>query len=147
MIQDKEIRSRVLHEVDAERERQQKIWGNDFDDLNTANDWVAYICRYIGEGAYNGREKKFTVARFRDFLVRAAAICCAAVETIDRNGGKLIHRHYDHTDNPDEFNEYQIVCRLRDYVEYVADKIVKKEIPLDYSAWQTLQKGNKDESN
>lgn len=92
---DDDIRSNILDQIDAERLRQQELWGNDFDDLNTANDWIAYICRYAAEGGYSGREKKYTVSRFRSFLVRCAAICCAAIETIDRNGGKLIHRHYD----------------------------------------------------
>ena len=95
MDRDQEIRCKVLAEVDYERQRQQELWGNDFDDLNTTNDWVAYICRYAAEGGYAGRKGEYTVARFRSFLVRAAALCCAAIETIDRNGGKLIHRHYD----------------------------------------------------
>ena len=92
---DDRIRDLVLTDILKERERQQELWGNDFDDLNTANDWVAYICRYVSEGAYNGREKNYTVERFREHLIKAMAICCAAIETIDRNDGKLIHRHYD----------------------------------------------------
>ena len=95
MTKDQTIRCNVLGEIDHERERQQELWGNTFDDLNTVNDWIAYICRYAAEGGYQGREKKYTAIRFRSFLVRAAAICVAAVETIDRNGGKLNPRHYD----------------------------------------------------
>lgn len=38
--------------------------------------------------------------------------------------------------------EYQIICRVRDYVEYADGKIAVDEIPLDYSAWQQVNAPN-----
>lgn len=80
--------------ISAERDRQDGLWGNDFDDKNTPNDWVAYICNYVTTGAYDGRKKEYTPEKFREHLIKAATICVAAIETINRNG-KCADRHYD----------------------------------------------------
>lgn len=86
--------SKIVDNVENEVIRQLKLWGTDFDDKNTANDWVAYITRYVAEGAYDGRGGNYTPERFRKHLIKAAAICVSAIETIDRNG-ELTARHYD----------------------------------------------------
>lgn len=78
----------------AERARQQKLWGNEFDDKNTANDWAAYISNYVNAGAYLGRQDKYSPERFREHLVKAATLCIAAIEAIDRNGN-CAPRHYE----------------------------------------------------
>ncbi len=87
-------RSIILKEIDLERERQEGLWGSEFDDLNTPNDWVAYIVRYVAEGAYDGRPMVYTPEDFREHLVKAATITVAAIETLDRKGN-LAPRHYD----------------------------------------------------
>lgn len=84
----------LITEIAEERARQVKLWGNDFDDKNTANDWVAYILNYVAVGAYCGRQDKYSPERFREHLLKAATLCVAAVEAIDRNGG-CAPRHYE----------------------------------------------------
>lgn len=90
----REIREQIIDAIMVERLRQQELWGNDFDDLNTPNDWVAYIVNYVATGAYDGRDKKYSPVKFREHLVKAATICVAAIETIDRNRD-CAPRHYD----------------------------------------------------
>lgn len=92
------IRADILEAISKERKRQDRLWGSEFDDKNTPNDWVAYITNYVAAGAYDGRHEKFTVEGFRANLLKAATVCVAAVETIDRNNGKLAKRHYDRED-------------------------------------------------
>ena len=84
----------LITEIAEERVRQVKLWGNDFDNKNTANDWAAYICNYVTSGAYAGREAKYTPEGFRTCLLKAATLCVAAVEAIDRNGD-CAPRHYE----------------------------------------------------
>lgn len=90
--------SNVLSEIELERSRQVELWGDKFDNKNTANDWVAYICNYVASGAYDGRQEKYSPERFRKHLVKAATLCVAAIETIDRLGD-CSPRHYEHLDN------------------------------------------------
>lgn len=84
----------VLDEVFSERMRQMRLWGNDFDDKNTANDWASYIMNYVAKGAYAGRQETYTPAKFRECLKKAATLCIAAMEAIDRNGD-CAPRHYE----------------------------------------------------
>jgi hypothetical protein len=81
-------------EIISEVDRQMRLWGTSFDDKNTANDWVAYICNYVASGAYSGRQAKYTPTRFREHLVKAAALCVSAILAIDRNGD-CAPRHYE----------------------------------------------------
>ena len=84
-------RDEFLCHIREERDKQDQQWGHDFDDLNTVNDWVVYITRYAGMAATKERT-------FHQAMIKAAAICCAAVETYERRGGSLAPRHYDHGD-------------------------------------------------
>ena len=84
----------LITEIAEERARQVKLWGNDFDDKNTANDWVAYVCNYVAAGAYVGRQEKYTPKRFREHLAKAAGLCISAMLAIDRNGD-CTPRHYE----------------------------------------------------
>jgi hypothetical protein len=83
-------RQEILSRIGAERERQNKMWGNAFDAKNTVNDWVAYITRYVSEGAYDGSTQKFSEEKFREHLLKAATLCVAALEQ-----GSYSPRHYD----------------------------------------------------
>lgn len=67
--------------VQEEVARQLELWGVDFDDKNTANDWVAYICRYVSKAGVND-----TPEQFKTNLIKAAALCVSAMNAIDRNG-------------------------------------------------------------
>ena len=78
--------SKILCEIFDERQRQLQLWGNKADDLNTRNDWAAYICRYVSDGAYNGKDSLYSTQQFRANLIKAATLCVAAVESIDRLG-------------------------------------------------------------
>ena len=73
--------------VEEERNRQQTLWRNDFDNLNTVNDWATFITRYANYATTGERS-------FHDAMVKVAAIALAAVETYDRNGG-LAPCHYE----------------------------------------------------
>lgn len=84
----------TVDEIFSERFRQVQLWGNKFDDKNTANDWCAYICNYVASGAYDGRQEKYDPMRFREHLKKAACLCIAAIESIDRNGD-CAPRHYE----------------------------------------------------
>ena len=72
---------KVLREIRAERDRQKKLHGSD--EMNSLNDWVAYITAYAGRASdciRNFREKQSS----RDSLIKVAALAVAAVEAIDR---------------------------------------------------------------
>lgn len=86
--------ARALDDILLERERQDELWGSVFDSLNTPNDFVAFITRYVAEGAYDGRNQQYSPERFRIHLVKAAALCVAAMQCIDENG-VLAPRHYE----------------------------------------------------
>ena len=81
----------IFKEIDAERKKQEKKWGNDFDDKNTGNDWIAYITSYLGKGLtypWDGH-------RYRTRMVQVAALAVAAIENYDRLNGEIAKRHYD----------------------------------------------------
>lgn len=84
----------VIDEVCQERQRQVDLWGNDFDDKNTANDWHAYVSHYLGNATYSGRHEEYSSEKFRENMKKAATICIAAIEAIDRNGD-CAPRHYE----------------------------------------------------
>jgi len=88
----------ILEEIDKEVSRQIKLWGFDFDDKNTANDWCSYICNYVAAGAYAGRNEEYTPEKFRKNLKKAACLCISAMLTIDRNGD-CAPRHYERLPN------------------------------------------------
>lgn len=75
-----------------------EMWGTEFDDKNTPNDWAAYICNYVAAGAYDGRQEKYTPERFRKHLAKAAGLCISAMLAIDRNG-ICAPRHYENLPN------------------------------------------------
>ncbi|MHA2063141.1 MAG: hypothetical protein ACXABY_02050 [Candidatus Thorarchaeota archaeon] len=82
---------KILEDIRKEREYQVEKWGNDFDDKNTANDWVTYITMYASAGARMDASPE----EFRTAMVKVATLAVAALEAIDRNDGKTAPRHYD----------------------------------------------------
>jgi len=88
----------TIEDIEGEAFRQLKLWGTDFDDKNTANDWVAYIVNYVASGAYAGRQEKYDPVKFQEHLKKAAALCVSAIVTIARNGD-CAPRHYEKLPN------------------------------------------------
>ena len=81
---------KVLNPVEAimeERGRQRslKIGGDtdEFDKSNTQSDWVAYICAYAGRASGKVRRNEREGQKFRDNMVKVAALALAAIEAYD----------------------------------------------------------------
>lgn len=92
----------VLADIKAERARQNGMWGTEFDDRNTPNDWAAYIGIYVGKAVESiksdeggKRTLHFDREGFRSNMMKAAAIAVAAVEAFDRLDGEMAKRHYE----------------------------------------------------
>ena len=62
-------------------------WGTDFDDKNTLNDWVTYVCMYASDAAKMGEEDPYSK------LIKAAGLALTAATRI-RNK-TTAPRHYD----------------------------------------------------
>ena len=85
-----QIRQGLFAEIEVERCRQDAMWGTEFDDKNTANDWAAYINRYVAKVT----EPKATPDDQRDNMLKVAALAVAAAEAICRNEC-FPPRHYE----------------------------------------------------
>jgi hypothetical protein len=76
-------RQRVLDEIHAEREAQDREFGGPrVDDAKRAPDWQSVILKHLGRAV----DRPFDAARFRRQMVRVAALAVAGVEWIDRLG-------------------------------------------------------------
>lgn len=64
--------------------------GTEFDDNNTLNDWVTYICMYASDAA----KKTANPTEQRSKLYKAAGLCISALATLKRND-KFAERHYE----------------------------------------------------
>lgn len=71
-------RINIFKAIEDERAYQDKIWGKDFDQLNTINDWVAFIIQYAGRAVASENVNK--PGAQREALVKVAALCVAALE-------------------------------------------------------------------
>ena len=81
-------RKEVFKAIGAERDYQDSKWGPVFDDLNTPNDWVAYISRYLGLAVIY----PFDRGAFHTAILKVATLCVAVLERQD-----YAPRHYDDT--------------------------------------------------
>jgi hypothetical protein len=73
---------KILEEVKAEREYQNRLWGTDFDNLNDLDNWARYIMTYCARAV----DTRATPANQRRDMMKVAAIAVAACEAFDRNG-------------------------------------------------------------
>jgi hypothetical protein len=80
----------IVQEILTERQRAEDQWGTGFDDLNTLNDWVAYITEYVSSSAKFG----MTIAESRAQLIKTGGLIFAALMALERNG-QWAPRHYD----------------------------------------------------
>lgn len=78
----------VVAEIMAERRRQDEMWGDEFDQKNTANDWHAYVSHYMSL-AMRSNAQDYCIN-----MVKAAGIAQAAILMIDRYG-QCAPRHYE----------------------------------------------------
>ena len=83
-------REDIFAMINDERDRQEQLWGIEFDNAHTMNDWVTYICRYASSSAKMGEG----VEHFKAQILKTATICVAALEAAERLG-ELPPRHYD----------------------------------------------------
>lgn len=85
-----DLTNEILDEVFEERKYQCDTYGAEFDDKNTANDWVTYITRY----AANAGSDTFDREEYEKALIKVAALAVAAIESSRRETGPA-KRHYD----------------------------------------------------
>ncbi len=78
----------AISDIVDERSRQVKLaHGGDteaFDKANSRNDWIAYINAYTGRAANKCFRNEKEKQSFRDNMVKAAALCVAAIEAHDK---------------------------------------------------------------
>ena len=89
-MNEKEMLEKVLEELKNERCYACDKWGNDFDDANTLNDWVSYICMYAGDSA-----KMFTQPEDSYILLKKVAGLAVSAMMAYRRNGKWAERHYE----------------------------------------------------
>lgn len=80
----------IINELFAEIDYANEKWGVEFDDENTLNDWVTYICMYATDAAKMTAPPK----EQRKQLVKCAGLALSALIALDRNGG-FRDRHYE----------------------------------------------------
>jgi len=73
----------VLNIIRTEVERQAAIGNDGNDDLNSPNDWVAYITSYAGRAADTYRNDRENQG-FRENLIKVAALCVSALKSCDK---------------------------------------------------------------
>jgi hypothetical protein len=81
----------IFEDIEKERDHQEQKYGTDFDSRNTANDWAAYVCKYVGDVVLMGG----TPEDIRKCFLKAASVCVAAMENFDARGS-FPPRHYDY---------------------------------------------------
>lgn len=79
-------RTEIFGLIEGEREYQNNKWGTEFDAKNTANDWVAYMTKYLGQSVTMPMDEE----RFRQQLLKVATLAVAALEQ-----EQFAPRHYD----------------------------------------------------
>jgi hypothetical protein len=89
-------RKEIFEAIEKERAYQEEKWGVDFDDKNTPNDWVVYLCMYATDAAKmsGGPKKTFDVEKYKKNLLKTASLAVAALEALDRLETPP-KRHYD----------------------------------------------------
>ncbi len=76
-------RDTIYAEINIEREKQNRMWGGEeHDDCNTPNDWIALVSKHIGRAVH----WPWNVRTFRYQMVIVAAVSVAAIEWASRDG-------------------------------------------------------------
>ena len=99
---DREILHTLIEQIELEMDRANNMWGKDFDDKNTLNDWIAFINYYLSKAVAMGISKED-----REKYMRKA--CGLAINTFIRvRTNSLAPRHYENQTrpiSPPEINE------------------------------------------
>jgi hypothetical protein len=85
----------LLKEVADEVRRAAEMWGTDFDDRNTPNDWAVYCMIQLANACgmdYN--DPRFDSKKFREAMKKTAGLAISAIRALDRND-QMPLRHYD----------------------------------------------------
>jgi hypothetical protein len=70
----------IYYAIELERRAQDGQWGGAaHDDLHSNSEWIALVSKQLGQ-ASAGTSK----ASARTAFIKAAALCCAAIESLDR---------------------------------------------------------------
>ena len=72
--------SKYLDEIKSERRRQDEKWG---EQNHEPLYWISILVEEVGEAAKEVLENKYS--NYRKELVQCAAVCVAAIESLDRN--------------------------------------------------------------
>ena len=88
MIKEKQLMSRfdknIFNEIDKEREYQDKKWGgHSNDDKLDMAQWAGFVSEYA-----TGSSARTWQKPSRERFVKAAALCVAAIEALDRKVGR-----------------------------------------------------------
>ncbi|HVX01258.1 MAG TPA: hypothetical protein VHA52_12610 [Candidatus Babeliaceae bacterium] len=75
------IRQAILNQIDTEREKQEKMWGNDNDDTHSEEMWDAIVVHELGQSCFHDDDS----ATFRKQMIKVAAVAVAAIESLDRS--------------------------------------------------------------
>lgn len=86
----------VFYEVECERQRQDTIWGGPIhDDTHTQSDWVKFIETRLFVLQI---DKDITYKYARKMYIEIAALCVAAIESLDREE-QLAHQFTENIDD------------------------------------------------
>ena len=78
--------SKIIDAIIAERLRQGTLTNvQGVEPSNTKNDYIAYITAYVGRAANKCKRNEREGQDFRTNLVKAAALCVAAIEKFDED--------------------------------------------------------------
>lgn len=83
-------KSSILHDVEFEKSRQLTNAAYErgaelgCDRTNSKNDWIAYASAHLGRAAEKVVKNEREGQEFRDNMVKAAAVCVAAIESFDK---------------------------------------------------------------
>lgn len=89
----------VSNLVLKETRRAEKMWGSDFDEKNTLNDWVSYINGYLARASDMGTSLSVVKSNLR----KAAGLALSALLYAENDA--LAPRHYDTKRRPKSLPE------------------------------------------
>jgi hypothetical protein len=81
---------KIIGEIEAERQYQERRWSLEFDDKNDLDNWIRSIVAYCSRASSSHAPP----AKQRRDMLKVAAIAVAACEAFDRNGN-FPPRHYE----------------------------------------------------
>lgn len=83
LVENERRKREVLKEVSIERHSQDLQWGGPkHDDSHSNHDWIAIIAKFLGRAV----AWPFDADKFRESMIKIAAVAVAAAEWVDRRG-------------------------------------------------------------